>query len=124
MGNILKTNEEKREPQLVPITERRNKLFSLTSFVSSLATAIIFFVGMPFLGTYFLHPYEEYKFVFLIIFLSILLAVSLVGLIFGVIAIRIRRNPYNLTGIIVNSFVLIANLGMTIFLIYIQLTHY
>ncbi|MHA1356375.1 MAG: hypothetical protein ACTSXA_06580 [Candidatus Heimdallarchaeota archaeon] len=96
------------------------KKYSLTSFIISLITIILFFVGMPFLGTYFLHPSENYKYVFLIIFLSVLLVTNLIGLIFGIVGIRKGKNPYNTTGIIINTIGFIANLGMMIFLVYIQ----
>ena len=103
------------------ISKRKFNNLSLTSFIISLVMLALFFVGMPFLGTYFLHPSENYRYVILIIVLCVCLVATLIGLTLGILGIKKRKNPFGLASIVINSLDSLGNLVMLIFLIYIQL---
>ncbi len=104
------------------ISKRKFNNLSLTSFIISLVMLALFFVGMPFLGTYFLLPSDNYKYVIVIGVLSVILIATLIGLTLGILGIKKRKNPFGLASIVINSFVSLANLVMIIFLTYIQVT--
>jgi len=106
------------------VSKRKFNNLSLSAFIISLVMLVLFFVGMPFLGTYFLRPSKNYMYVYLIIVLSAIWLVTLIGLILGIFGIKKRRNPLAIASIVINSFVLATNLGMIIVLIYIQVTQY
>jgi CBS domain containing-hemolysin-like protein len=120
MSAITKSNEEENITQLA-LKERKKKQWSLTSLIIGIFSILTFFVIMPFLGTYLLHPSEQFKYVVLVVFLGILLIITLVGFIFGILSLKMGKNALNLSGLIINSFIFLANLGMTVFIIYIQI---
>ncbi|MHA1125529.1 MAG: hypothetical protein ACTSO7_04290 [Candidatus Heimdallarchaeota archaeon] len=118
-----KNTDEEIEKHMA-ISKRKFNNLSLTAFIISIVLLTVFFVCMPFLGTYFLRPSGNYMYVILIVVLCVILVATIIGLILGILGIKQRRNPLGLASIVINSVVLLANLGMIIFLIYIQITRY